>query len=257
MSSQSRSIDDVSETGDDIVVSEFTIPANDRASIPAFSARPVGPGPFPTIVTLAEIHGMHYHQVEACRKLAGEGYYAVTTEPFFRQGDVAAVDRDTKIKIMLSKPDDEVSADLDAVLRWVKSQQFSDARIGLLGFCWGGRQVFLQAARSLPIVAAVSWYGTPLVGGIDNQRPKSPLDVIANIKIPILAICGGKDEMMPKSDIDAVRAAASAANKDITFIVYPDAGHGFGAKNGRTHRPEETADGWRQTLTWLRSHNVG
>src|SRR5947209_15989891 len=161
---------------------EVKIPTKD-GEMPAYRAMPDKGGPFPVVLVVQEIFGVHEHIKDVCRRFAKLGYLAVAPELFARQGDVSKL---TDIKDILSKvvskvPDEQVMSDLDATVAWAKkSGQGDTAKLGITGFCWGGRIVWLYAAHSKELKAGVAWYGR-LVGNATEIQPKHPIDVAKEI----------------------------------------------------------------------------
>src|SRR5690349_111866 len=174
---------------------EVKIPVKD-GEVPAYRAMPATGGPFPVVLVVQEIFGVHEHIKDVCRRFAKLGYLAVAPELYARQGDVSKL---TDIQEIISKvvskvPDAQVMADLDATVAWAKKSGKGDtAKLGITGFCWGGRIVWLYAAHNKDLTAGVAWYGR-LVGDTDKLHPKNPIDVVADLKAPVLGLYGAADQ---------------------------------------------------------------
>jgi carboxymethylenebutenolidase len=183
---------------------------------------------------------------------------AVAPELYIRQGNVANMaDFKEIIGTVVSKvPDAQVMSDLDAAVRWAKASGHADtARLGITGFCWGGRIVWLYAARNPDVKAAVAWYGR-LVGTPSELQPRHPIDIAASLKVPVLGLYGGADQGIPATTVDQMRAALKAAGNPSEIIVYPDVPHAFNADYRPSYRKEAADDGWKRLQEWFRKYGV-
>lgn len=235
---------------------EIKIPVSD-GSIPGYQARPEGAGPFPVILVVQEIFGVHEHIKDLCRRLAKQGYLAVAPELYARQGDVSKLDDIAAIlPIVYKVPDAQVMADLDATADWAKNSGHGDtARLGVTGFCWGGRIVWLYAAHNPQLKAGVAWYGR-LDGKTSELQPQHPLQRVGALKAPVLGLYAGKDQGIPLSDVEAMRAALKTAAVPCEIKVYADADHGFNADYRPSYSPDAAKDGWQRMLAWFSAHGL-
>ena len=241
-----------------LVAGEVKIPTAD-GTMPAYRAVPEGKGPFPTVLVVQEIFGVHEHIKDLCRRLAKQGYFAVAPELYARQGDVSKMTDIPKIisSVVSKVPDAQVFSDLDASVAWAKSTGLADTtKLAVTGFCWGGRIVWLYAARNPNVKAGVAWYGR-LVGKADPLHPKHPVDLAAELKAPVLGLYGGVDTGIPLDSIEQMRAAIKSAGKNAEIVVYPDTPHGFNADYRPTYREQPATDGWKRMLTWFKQHGAG
>jgi carboxymethylenebutenolidase len=237
---------------------EVKIPTAD-GTLPAYRAMPVGNGPFPTVLVVQEIFGVHEHIKDLCRRLAKQGYVAVAPELYARQGDVSKLTDIGKIigEVVSKVPDAQVMSDLDATVAWAKETGKADTtKLAITGFCWGGRIVWLYAAHNPNLKAGVAWYGR-LVGTADPLHPKHPVDVVADLKAPVLGLYGEADTGIPLESVEKLREAAKAAGKPTEIVVYPAAPHGFNADYRPTYREEPATDGWKRMLAWFKQHGAG
>ena len=226
--------------------------------IPAYRAKPAGNGPFPAVLVVQEIFGVHEHIKDLCRRLAKVGYMAVAPELYARQGDVSKIgDMQQIIRDVVSKvPDRQVMSDLDATVAFARDAGRGDtARLGITGFCWGGRIVWLYAAHNPNLKAGVAWYGR-LVGDATATTPKHPVQLAAELKAPVLGLYGAADQGIPVSTVDQMKQACAAANKTCEFVVYPDTPHAFNADYRPSYREGPAKDGWQRMLAWFKSHGV-
>jgi carboxymethylenebutenolidase len=239
-----------------LVAGEVKIPVQGGA-IPAYRAMPAAGGPFPTILVVHEIFGIHEHIKDICRRLAKLGYFAVAPYLYAREGDVAGkTDMQEILPIVRKVPESQVSSDLDATVAWAKNTGHADtSRLGITGFCWGGRQVWLYAAHNPDLRAGVAWYG-PLQFPKSDNAPGNPVDEVAKMNAPVLGLYGGADKSIPLSQIEAMRAAIKAAGKSSEIVVYPDTPHAFNADYRPSYRPKEAQDGWARMLEWFKKYGV-
>jgi carboxymethylenebutenolidase len=251
------SADTITTDSNGLVAGEVKIPV-EGGEIPAYRAMPASGGPFPTMLVVHEIFGVHEHIKDICRRLAKLGYFAVAPLLYSREGDVASMTDVQQIlaKVVAKVPDQQVASDLDATVAWAKSTGKADTtKLGITGFCWGGRQVWLYAAHNRSLKAGVAWYG-PLESPAADLRPKNPIDLASQINVPILGLYGGKDMGIPVAQIEQMRAALKAAGKPSEIVIYPDAGHGFNADYRPSYNPQAAKDGWKRMQSWFKDHGV-
>jgi len=239
-----------------LTAGEVKIPVGDQ-QIPAYRAMPDGAGPFPVVLVVQEIFGVHEHIKDVCRRFAKAGYLAIAPELYARQGDVSNLQSIDEILPIVSKvPDAQVMSDLDACVDYAQRSGKGDvAKLGITGFCWGGRIVWLYAAHSPRLKAGVAWYGR-LAGETSESTPKHPLDVAADLKAPVLGLYAGKDQGIPLETVERMRKALEAARVDAEIVVYPEAQHGFNADYRPSYKEDDAKDGWQQLLAWFRKHGA-
>jgi carboxymethylenebutenolidase len=229
-----------------------------EGEMPAYRAMPDKGGPFPVVIVVEEIFGVHEHIKDLCRRLAKAGYLAVAPELFARQGDVSKITDIPKImsEVVSKVPDAQVMSDLDSTVAWVKKEGKGDtAKLGITGFCWGGRVVWLYSAHNKGLKAGVAWYGR-LVGKPDDLKPKNPIDVVGDLHAPVLGLYGGKDQGIPLDSVEKMRAALKDAKKTGDIHVYPDVGHAFNADYRASYNKEAAEDGWKRMLEWFKKNGV-
>ncbi len=237
-----------------LTAGEVRIPAADR-EIPAYRAMPAGRENLPIVLVVHEIWALHEHFKDVCRRLAKEGYLAVAVDFFARQGDPAALEIEEIRKIVGQVPDAQVLADLDAAALWASTHGGDAKRIGITGFCWGGRIVWLYAAHSPALRAGVAWYGK-VEAPVTSLQPKHAVDVARDLKAPVLGLYGGADAGIPNEGVDRMREAVRVAGKPSEIHTYPDTPHAFYADYRPSYRKREADDGWKRMLEWLRRHGV-
>ena len=240
-----------------LLANEVKIPAA-GGDIPGYAAMPASGGPFPTVLVIQEIFGVHEHIKDICRRLAKLGYFAAAPALYAREGDVSGMSDIQEIvsKVVARVPDAQVASDLDATVAWAKGTGKADtARLGVTGFCWGGRQVWLYAAHNPNVKAAVAWYGAVKRPGTDLQ-PKNPLDLVGQLKVPVLGLYGGADPGIPVDTLEEMKTALKAAHNPSEIVIYPDTPHGFNADYRPSYRPDQAKDGWSKMQAWFKQHGV-
>lgn len=240
-----------------LLAGEVLIPVAD-GHLPAYAARPEGAGPFPVVLVVEEIFGVHDYIKDICRRLAKAGYLAVAPELYARLGDLSKMtDPAQIIRDVISKaPDATILSDLDSVASWAGEQGDGDfRRMAITGFCRGGRDVWLYAGHNPALRAAVAWYG-PVGGTPTPIQPRTAADVAPALKCPLLGLYGGMDPSIPQAQVQAAASAARAAGRTVEIVVYPNAGHGFHADYRPGYHRDAAEDGWRRMLAWFRSHGV-
>jgi carboxymethylenebutenolidase len=254
---QPVSAETITTDSNGLTVGEVKIPVTD-GEIPAYRAMPAKGGPFPTVVVIQEIFGVHEHIKDLCRRLAHSGYFAVAPALYARQGDVLQM-TDTKeiiSKVVSKVPDAEVASDIDATVAWARKQkQANTNKLAVTGFCWGGRQTWLYAIHNPQVKAAVAWYG-PVAGNTDELHPKRVMDLLPELKVPLLGLYGAADQGIAVADVEKVRDEAKRLHKKVEIRIYPDTPHGFNADYRPSYRPEAAKDGWQRMLAWFKSHGV-
>ncbi len=242
---------------DGLVAGEVKVPTAD-GDMPAYRAMPDGAGPFPTMIVIEEIFGVHEYIKDICRRYAKLGYFAIAPELFARQGDPLHADVKTIITDIVPKvPDAQAMGDLDATVAYAKSTGKADTtRVGANGFCWGGRMIWLYARHDPQLKAAVAFYG--ILGGKASPpsaiKPKNPLDFGHDVTVPVLGLYGGHDDNIPPDLIAEMQAELKGTKSQI--VVYPDAPHGFFADYRPSYRPEAAKDAWEKAQAWFKEHGM-
>ncbi|BAZ33228.1 twin-arginine translocation pathway signal [Cylindrospermum sp. NIES-4074] len=240
------------------------IPVKD-GEIPAYRARPAIGRNFPIVLVIQEIFGVHEHIQDVCRRFAKLGYLAIAPQLFVRQGDVLKLSSIDEIRPIVAKvPDAQVLSDLDSTVNWaVKSAKGNAQKLGITGFCWGGRITWLYAAHNPQVKAGVAWYGR-LVGEATELTPRHPIDIASELKVPVLGLYGGKDTGIPLDTVEKMRDRLASRNENrpqpsrsrSEIIVYPDAPHAFFADYRPSYRKAEAKEGWKRLQAWFKQHGV-
>lgn len=244
---------------DGLTAGDVTIDVN-GFKMPAYRAAPAGKTNLPVVLILSEIFGVHEYIADTARRFAKAGYLAIAPELFVRQGDAQSYGEMAKLiaEVISKVPDAQVMADLDATVAWAGTQGGNLNKVGVTGFCWGGRQTWLYAAHSKHIKAGVAWYGR-LVGNATPPTPVHPVDVVAKLNGPVLGLYGGADTGIPVNTVAQMQnalATGSKAAQASTFVLYPDAPHAFHADYRPSYRKPAADDGWQRALAWFKAHGV-
>lgn len=244
---------------DGLTAGDVTIDVN-GFKMPAYRAAPAGKTNLPVVLILSEIFGVHEYIADTARRFAKAGYLAIAPELFVRQGDAQSYGEMAKLiaEVISKVPDAQVMADLDATVAWADAHGGNLNKVGVTGFCWGGRQTWLYAAHSKHIKAGVAWYGR-LVGNATPLTPVHPVDVVAKLNGPVLGLYGGADTGIPVSTVAQMQnalATGSKAAQASTFVLYPDAPHAFHADYRPSYRKPAADDGWQRALAWFKAHGV-
>lgn len=242
-----------------LLAGPVTIPVG-GFDLPAYRAAPAGNGAAPVVLVISEIFGVHEHIADVARRFAKRGYLAIAPDLFVRQGDAkSATDLARLMTDIVAKvPDAQVMGDLDATVAWAKGHGGDTSKLGIAGFCWGGRITWLYSAHNPAVKAGVAWYGR-LVGPPSALQPTHPVDIAAQLHAPVLGLYGGADTGIPAASIDQMKAALSAgspAARQSQFVVYPDAPHAFHADYRPSYRKPAADDGWQRCLAWFKSNGV-
>ncbi|PZU73225.1 MAG: dienelactone hydrolase family protein [Brevundimonas sp.] len=239
-----------------LVTAEVRYPAPDGFDLPAYVARPAGDGPFPVVIVVSEIFGVHDYIKDVCRRLAKAGYAAVAPAFFVRVEDPAPLSDMGRIMQIVGAADyEQVMGDIAATLDWTSQQLWPrDGKVGITGFCWGGKVVWQAAARFAVLGAGVAWYGrlAPAPDATPVQIASGqlwPVDLADDLKAPVLGLYGGQDQGIPQASVDQMRQALTRAGQTHSeIVVYPDAPHGFHADYRASYVEPDAQDGWRRML---------
>lgn len=225
--------------------------------MPGYFARPAGANNPPVILVAMEVFGLHEYIKDVTRRLAKLGALAVAPDYYFRKDvDLTKITEIPQLMPLVnSKPDAELLSDLDATVAWAKSQGGDTNRLGIIGFCRGGRTVWEYAAHSGALKAGVAFYGS-LVDPANPLWPKSPTQLAPEMKAPVLGLYGEADQGIPVAQVEAMKAGLAAANKPAEFKIYPGAPHGFHADYRPSYRKEAADDAWQQMQDWFRKYKV-
>jgi carboxymethylenebutenolidase len=225
--------------------------------MPAYRAKPANMANPPVVLVAMEIFGLHEYIKDVCRRVAKAGALAVAPDYYFRQMDLTKATGGMAqiIPVVNAKSDKEMFADLDATVRWAKTDGGNTDRLGITGFCRGGRTSWMYSSHNPNVKAAVPFYG-PVVGAQNPVTPQNPTDVVPKIRAAVLGLYGGADAGIPNETVEKIRDAMKAAGKTVEIVIYPDAPHGFHADYRPSYRKETAEDAQRRMIAWFRQHGV-
>jgi carboxymethylenebutenolidase len=239
-----------------LTVGEVTIPVGDF-KMPAYRAQPAGKTGLPVILVVSEIFGVHEHIADIARRFAKLGYLAIAPELFVRQGDAQSFGEVAKLmsEVISKVPDAQVMGDLDASVAWAKANGGDTSKLGITGFCWGGRTTWMYTAHNPAVKAAVAWYGP--VARSYFAGDKTALDVAASIKAPVLGLYGAADGGIPNDTVEKMMGALKAAGDTKSeLVLYPDTPHAFHADYRPSYRKQQAEDGWKRAVAWFKANGV-
>jgi carboxymethylenebutenolidase len=227
--------------------------------MPVYYARPANVQNPPVVLVAMEIFGLHEYIKDVTRRLAKLGAFAIAPDYYFRSGeDLTKITEVPKLMpIVNPKPDAELLADLDATVAWAKSQGGDTNRLGIMGFCRGGRTVWEYAAHNKDLKAGAAFYGTVVDPPAQKAVwPKSPTELAPEMKAPVLGLYGEADQGIPVAQVEAMKVALAGAGKTAEFKIYAGAPHGFHADYRPSYRKEAAEDAWNQMTAWFKKYKV-
>ena len=235
------------------------IPSRDR-KIPAYHAMPDGKTKRGVVIVVHEIFGVHEYIQDTCRRFAKLGYLAIAPDFFVRHGDVRSYKTVAEIfsNVVSKVPDTEVLADIDATLAWASTHGGDATKVGITGFCWGGRIVWMASAANPRLKAGVAWYGR-LMTMVNAATPTHPHDIAEKLQWPVLGLYGGKDDGIPMDTVEEMKTRLSfggKASQASEFVIYPEAPHAFHADYRPSYRKEAAEDGFKRAVAWFKKHGV-
>ena len=236
-----------------LTAGEVKIPTRDDGVMPAYRAQPAGKKGLAAVLVVQEIFGVHEHIKDVCRRLAKLGYLAVAPELYARHGDVSKMSVPDILANVVSKlPDAQVMSDLDAAAAWA-AKNGGGGKLGVTGFCWGGRIVWIYAAHNPSLAAGVAWYGNVATGRYPGD--KGAIQVVDRIKAPILGLYGAADSGIPNDTIRKMQLALKGSgNTRSEIVLYPDTPHAFHADYRDSYRKGPAEDGWKRLTAWFNQY---
>lgn len=240
-----------------LIAGEINIDAGDL-QIPGYRALPAAGGPHPLLLVVQEIFGVHEHIRDLCRRYAQQGYYAIAPELFVRQGDVARMNDINQIftTVVPHVPDAQVMADLDAALAFaLASGQADIQRASIVGYCWGGRMVWLYAAHNPRLRAAIAYYGR-VSGMVSPIKPRDPVDIAATLQVPVLGLYSANDGGISLESVEQMRAQLSAGTSGSQILLFPGTTHGFNADYRPSYNAPAAQYAAQLAQDWLQAHGA-
>ena len=237
----------------------ITIRGHGGDTINAYFARPLGSGPFPTVVVIHHLPGWDEWYRETTRKFAHHGYAAISPNLYYREGHGTPEDVAAKVRAAGGVPDDQVVGDVESAIGYLRSLPYANGRVGVFGTCSAGRHTFLAACRLQGFDAAVDCWGGRVVMSKEELTPKqpvAPVDYTKDLSCPLLGLFGEEDGSPSPEQVAVHEEELKKHGKDYEFHMYPNAGHGFFYYHRPSYRQEQAADGWEKLFTFFEKHLV-
>lgn len=222
--------------------------------IDAYLARPLGAGPYPCVVMIHHMPGWDIYNKEIARRFAHHGYVAISTNLQFREGKATAAENSASVRTAGGMPDDRTMGDVQAAIDYVRTLPYSSDKVGVIGYCSGGRQAYLAGCTLKGIDAVISCYGGGVVAKpeeLSPRQPKAPIDFTKDMQCPILALFGIEDTRPSPADAAITEAALKQHGKTHEIVSYPNAGHAFFAVDRQQYRVQAALDGWKKVFEWF------
>ena len=224
--------------------------------MPVYYAKPLDAAKPPVILVAMEVFGLHEHIKDVTRRLGKLGAFAIAPDYYFRLGDLTQIAQPAQLMPLVNgKPDHELFSDLDATVDWAKSQGGDTDRLGIIGFCRGGRTVWLYATHNSNLKAGVAFYGS-LMDPPSAAMAENAFELADEVKAPVLGLYGAEDSGIPPDQVEAMKERLKAAGKTTKFKIYPGAGHGFFADYRQSFRADAAQDAWREMQAWFKKYKV-
>jgi carboxymethylenebutenolidase len=217
-------------------------------NMPALLAVPKGTGKHPAVIVVMEAFGLNGHIKDVANRIASEGYVVLAPDMYYREGSPVAAydDLPEAIRLMSGLKDDGIVRDIGAAIGYLRSHGAADPdRIGITGFCMGGRISFLAACKNNGIKASVPFYGGG-IGGLLGEADK--------LSCPTLLFFGDKDAFIPKDEVEKVASTLKKLGKPAEVKVYPGAEHGFFCNERASYNPEAAKDAWKRLTAFFAQH---
>lgn len=227
----------------------------------AYYARPDGGGPFPGVVVIHHMPGWDEWTCEVARKLAHHGYAAIAPSLYFRIGDGAQEEVVAKVRADGGIADDQMCGDVKGAIEALRSQPHASGKVGVIGFCSGGRQTYVAACTLPGIDAAVDCWGGNIVvddpSKLTSKQPVAPVDMTEGLRCPLLGLFGNEDPNPTPEHVNQTEEALKRHGKTYEFHRYDDAGHAFFATNRPSYRVAAAKDGWERIEAFYNKHLGG
>jgi carboxymethylenebutenolidase len=243
----------------DLIAETVVITGYDGSAVPAYLARPLGPDPRPGVVMIHHRHGFDWASLEMVRRFASEGYACIMPNLHHRYGpDSTPMEAAEAVLAAGGITDAECIGDVEGAMAYLSGQPFSTGKVGVVGFCSGGKQAYLAAA-TLPFSATVACYGGRIVPGpedVNERTPVPPIDLTEHIESPVLWLSGADDRRPSPDEAAQVKAALEKHGKINRFVIFENAGHAFFGVDRDLYRPEAAKRGWAEIMEWLEKYLV-
>jgi carboxymethylenebutenolidase len=225
--------------------------------IDAYFARPFGGGPYPGVVVIHHMPGWDDAHKEIGRRFAHHSYAAIVPNLHFREGKVTPEENSASIRAAGGMPDDRTLGDVQAAINYLRELPYNNGRVGVIGFCSGGRQAYLAACTLRGIDAVAVCYGGGVVAKpeeITPRQPVAPIDFTKDLQCPLLGLFGAEDKRPSPDDAAKTEEALKKFGKTYEFHMYENAGHSFFSVDRPQYRVHAAMDGWKRVLAWFEKY---
>ena len=227
----------------------------------AYYARPLGAGPWPGVVLIHHMPGWDEWIKEATRKLAYHGFATISPHFYFREGPGSPDDVGARVRAAGGVPDEQVVGDVKGCMELLRAQPYANGKVGVIGFCSGGRHTYLVACTRPDIDAAVDcWGGSVIVkdkSQLDAKRPVAPIDMTENLRCPLIGIFGNDDKNPDPVQVNETEATLKRLGKNYEFHRYDGVGHAFFNTARDGYKAPQATDGWQKVFAFLGKHLAG
>jgi len=226
-------------------------------TIEGYLARPLGPGPYPGVILVHHLPGWDEASKELVRKLAYHGYIGFSPHLHHREGPGTPEEIMAKVWAAGMVPDERCMGDIDAAIRYLETQPYYSGKVGIIGYCSGGRQVYLAACTIKRINAAVDCYGGRVVAKPEELTKGwtvAPIDLTKDLACPLLGLFGAEDQNPSTEHVLRMEEELKRYNKTYEFHTYENAGHGFFSVDRPSYRVEAAVDGWKKVFGWYEKY---
>jgi carboxymethylenebutenolidase len=221
--------------------------------IDAYLARPAARGRYPGVVVIHHMPGWDEATMEITRKFAHNGYTAICPDLHFREGKATPAENSASVRAAGGMPDDRTMGDVDAAIKYLRAMRDLNGKVGIIGYCSGGRQVYLAACTLKGIDAAVDCYGGGVGAGSEGltpRQPVDPLDLTKNLSCPLLGLFGKDDKHPSQEHVAKTEAELKKWGKTFQIRSFDNAGHSIFAVDRPDYRPAAAVEGWKLIFDW-------
>jgi carboxymethylenebutenolidase len=225
--------------------------------IDAYAARPLGGGPFPGVVVIHHMPGWDGSNKEIARRFAHHGYVAICPNLQFREGKATPEENSASVRAAGGMPDDRTMGDVQAAVDYLRALPYHNGKVGVIGYCSGGRQAYLAGCTLKGIDAVISCYGGGVAAKPEEltpRQPVAPIDLTKDMQCPILCFFGIEDTRPSPEDAKKTEEALKKNEKTYECITYENAGHAFFAVDRPQYRVHAAVDGWKKVFAWFEKY---
>ena len=232
---------------------EVSHPGYESFAVPAYVAVPSGPGAYPALILTHGVHGYEEHMKEVARRFAAFGYFCIVPALYCRDNFLSVVEEEDLARASASlsgRPNAQTIGDLSGSLAFLQNSSHANGRIGLVGFCSGGRLALIFACNTTGLSTFVNFYSNSIFQPTD-ANPTPAGDMLEGLDCPMLGMFGEEDTNPSPADVARLRTKLESFSKTFELVSYKDAGHAFFSDTRESYRPEASHMAWGRSLEWL------